>query len=83
VTRSDLLAQAVKAYRLDDSTEAIVAPHVGDRVEVTGSIVPKPSPGGVRQLPPASPNDVAPAPTLHVESVKTIASNSTLCLQTP
>ena len=83
VARSDLLVQAVKAYRLDDATEAIVAPHVGDRVEVKGPIVPNPSRGGLHQPPPSSPNDVTPAPTLHVESVKTIASNSTLCSQTP
>ena len=76
--KSELLAQGAKSYRLDDAADALIAPHVGDRVEVTGTVVasgqsPTGTTGAIR------PADATPAPILRVESLRKISSNSTVC----
>jgi hypothetical protein len=78
---SELLAQAVKIYRLDDSAKAVIAPHVGDRVAITGVIVTiSSSPRGTTgTTAPAAGSSVAP--TLRVESLRKISSSSTVCSQ--
>jgi hypothetical protein len=77
--KSDLLAQAVKSYRLDDSADSLIAPHVGDRVEVTGTVVTSsPSPTGTTGI---TEPGLAQSPLLRVQSLRKIASNSTSCSQ--
>ena len=80
--KSELLAQGAKSYRLDDAADALIAPHVGDRVEVTGTVFTKSrTPIGTSGTTPPSSAESNAAPTLHVESLRKISSNSTACLQ--
>ena len=78
----NLVAQAVKMYRLDDSADSLIAPHVGDRVRVTGMVVATPpSPrdkAGRTESPTVS---GARPPTLRVESMQKISSDSATCSQ--
>jgi hypothetical protein len=75
-----LLTEAVTAYRLDDSADALLAPHVGDRVRVTGSIIPTPpTPTGTAGRTPSSLLTASLAPMLRVESLHTIASDAAMC----
>src|SRR5450631_3860916 len=37
--RGALISENVNRYRLEDSADGIIAPHVGDRVEVAGTVV--------------------------------------------
>lgn len=55
-------------YRLDTTDEATLSPHVGHKVEITGSIE---QPSQAEEKPPAS---AANAPTLKVQKVKMLAS---------
>jgi len=78
-----MLSEAVKMYRLDDSADSLIAPHVGDRVEVSGTLRrDPPSPtgtaGGSRD---PSASDAAKAPMLRVDSVKKISSGAATCSQ--
>jgi len=76
----ELVRQAVKSYRLDDAAAALIAPHVGNRVEVIGTIVTgdRSSNGaGLRPEPP-TPETVG-APLLRVETLRTISQSSTAC----
>lgn len=68
-TPGEVLSQAITAYRLDGST--LVAQHVGERVEVAGTVAPKP------ESPAAS---VVTMPVLRVETLRVISSNSSVCL---
>jgi hypothetical protein len=76
----NLVAQSVSVYGLDDAADALVAQHVGERVQVTGTIVqPAARPtatGG--QAEPSTPKSSQP-PTLRVESVQKTSSDSTVC----
>jgi len=56
-------------YRLDDAEQAKIAPHVGHKVEVTGTIDPT-SPSATA----GATSTAAPAPKLKVDSVKMLAS---------
>jgi hypothetical protein len=77
-----LLAEAVTTYRLDDSADSLIAPHVGDRVQVTGSVVPtRPSPTGTGGRTPSPPIEARRAPMLRVESMQKISSDSAACSQ--
>jgi hypothetical protein len=76
----NLVAQSVNMYRLDDSGNSLIAPHVGDRVQVTGSIVqPRPLPKGTAGQAEPSAADWIRAPMLRVESLQKISSDSTTC----
>jgi hypothetical protein len=76
--RGDLIAQSVKSYQLDDAGAAQIAPHVGERVEVHGTVISAPqSPRGTAGRGAATPS----APRLRVETIKTIAKNSSVCAQ--
>jgi hypothetical protein len=78
-TKAALLAASIKRYRLDDAGKAGVASHVGDRVEVTGSIdaVPPATTGTTGTV--QRDRDDAAMPTLRVEALRTIARDSDVC----
>ena len=74
-----LIAQSVNMYRLDDSAGSEIAPHVGERVEVTGALVNEPeAPTGTSgrrdQL-----NSIAKSPLLKIQSFRTISADSASC----
>ena len=76
----DVLAQAVNMYRLDDAADSVIAPHVGDRVRVIGTVVTAPSPGkntNDRTAPSAT--AITRAPMLRVDSLQKISSDSSTC----
>ena len=67
-----MMSEAVKLYQLDDAGDSLIAPHVGDRVEVTGTLRRNPpSPTGTTG---STREPFADAPMLHVDSVKKISS---------
>ena len=72
-----LLAEAVTSYRLDDSAASKIASHVGDRVQVTGRIVPTPP----MPIGTAGRTQLEAAPILRVESLQKLSSNSAVCSQ--
>jgi len=76
----DLLAQAVNVYRLDDSADSVIAPHVGDRVRVIGTVVATP-PGRADREDRSAPSaiGVTRAPMLRVDSLQKISSESSTC----
>jgi len=77
-----LIAQAVKMYRLDDSADSLIAPHVGDRVRVTGTVGATPRSSTGNTGPKESPAIVETGtPTLQVESLQKISSESSTCSQ--
>jgi hypothetical protein len=80
-TKAALLAASIKRYRLDDASKAGVASHVGDRVEVTGSIdaVPPAATGTTGTV--QRDRDDAAMPTLRVEALRTIARDSDVCIR--
>jgi hypothetical protein len=67
---SELVAENVKMYSLDDSGGQMIAPHVGERVEVTGALVAS------AKRPEASSNEPPSPPMLKVESLRTIVGGS-------
>ena len=67
-----LVAENVKMYRLDDSGDPMIAPHVGDKVEITGSLMTQKKKSDADSLAP-------PAPMLKVESLRGIAGDSSSC----
>ena len=77
------MSEAVKMYRLDDSADSLIAPHVGDRVEVTGTLRRNPpSPTGTTGTTrEPSANEAANAPLLRVDAVRKISSGSATCSQ--
>jgi hypothetical protein len=75
---ANVVAESVRLYRLDDASDSLIAPHVGDRVRVKGTIVqPPPSPAGTAGN--TSPAEAPRAPMLRVDSLQTISSRSTVC----
>ena len=72
-----LLAEAFTLYRLDDSAASKIASHVGDRVQVTGRIVPTPP----MPIGTAGRTQIEAAPILRVESLQKLSSNSAVCSQ--
>ena len=61
-------------YRLDDAEQAKIAPHVGHRVEISGTIDDAShasSPSGT----PGATSTAAPAPKLKVDSIKMLSSS--------
>jgi hypothetical protein len=76
----DVLAQAVNVYRLDDSADSVIAPHVGDRVRVIGTVVTAPSTATSTNDRIASPaTGITRAPMLRVNSLQKISSDSSTC----
>jgi hypothetical protein len=76
------IAEAVKMYRLDDAADSRLAPHVGDRVEVVGALAasasgPRGTSGTTESRDEQAMNK---APILKVESVRTIATASPMCV---
>jgi hypothetical protein len=75
-----LVAQSVKMYRLDDAADSLIAPHVGERVQVTGTIGrPATRPKGTAGQTASPAIESNPSPTLRVESVQKTSSDSTVC----
>jgi len=75
-----ILSEAVKDYRLDDSGAAMIAPHVGDRVQVTGTVMTKSSsPVGPAGTAGRSMEQSARPPMLRVESLRPISTSSSSC----
>jgi hypothetical protein len=76
---AEQLAAAVPLYRLADSAEGLIAPHVGEKVEVSGTIVPR---APTSSSPPPSsgttPNQTS-APVLQVETLRSISKASPSC----
>jgi hypothetical protein len=77
------IAEAVKMYRLDDAADSRLAPHVGDRVEVAGTLaasasVPRGTAGTTESAEEQAMNK---APILKVDSVRTIAAASPMCAE--
>jgi hypothetical protein len=68
-TTADIIAQRISMYQLDDQDAPKIAPHVGERVEVTGTVRPP----RARQA-PARPGDPIPAPILKVENLRTLGA---------
>jgi hypothetical protein len=77
-TSGALLEQAVKMYDLDDSADSLIAPHVGDRVRVVGHVVT--TTGKTRATDSPIAGGTRP-PTLRVDSVQKISSDSSTCSQ--
>ena len=76
------VAEAVNMYRLDDSANSLIAPHVGDRVQITGTIVQWPSPAtGTSHQPTRPTTEATRAPMLRVNSLQKISSDSPVCSQ--
>jgi len=74
-----LITQNVNMYRLDDSAAAEIAPHTGERVEVTGTLVSEPDkPTGTKGRVDQSPS-VTKSPLLKVQSLRTISADSASC----
>jgi hypothetical protein len=81
-SRGNLVAQAVKMYRLDDSADSLLAPHVGDRVRVVGTVVTRPpSPTGTTGRTESPAIGGTSTPTLRVDSLQKISSDSSICSQ--
>lgn len=76
------IAEAVKMYRLDDAADSRLAPHVGDRVEVVGTLAASaPGPRGTSGTTESRDEQAMnKAPILKVESVRTIATASPMCV---
>jgi hypothetical protein len=66
---------AASSYKLDGD-DAKLSPHVGHKVEITGSIDDKPS-SARSETPPAASSSASAAPKLKVEAVKMIAGSCT------
>jgi hypothetical protein len=77
-TSGALLEQAVKMYDLDDSADSLIAPHVGDRVRVVGRVVT--TTGKTRSTESPIAGGTRP-PTLRVDTVQKISSDSSTCSQ--
>ena len=73
------IEQAVRQYRLDDASASKVAPHVGDRVQITGTLArPAPAPAGTAGRTAPAGNTPA-GPTLRVESLTKLSSDAATC----
>lgn len=75
-TRSDIIAEAVNQYQLDDASDSMIAPHVGDRVQVSGTVIPRPAgtSGRTASLTAAS------GPRLRVEHIEKVSEGPATCL---
>ena len=61
-TAGDLLKATTNLYRLDDRANSLIAPHVGDRVAVTGTVMNQPpSIGTTGTIKPDAPLPSGPA----------------------
>jgi len=75
-TAGDVLAEAVNLYRLDDAADSMIAPHVGDRVEVSGTVAPQPAGTSGRTA-----LNAAKGPLLKVEHIERVSEGSTTCVR--
>jgi hypothetical protein len=75
---SDIIAQRISTYRLDDSADPVIAPHVGEKVEVTGVVQSSTEATPSARTPTAA---ATAAPLLKVEKLKSISQSSDSCRQ--
>ena len=73
-----IVAQAVKMYRLDDASDSLIAAHVGERVQASGTVV-APPPAGTAGRSDRQSGAAPQAPLLRVDTLKTIARDSSVC----
>ena len=66
-------AQAAKTYRLD-ATDSVVSPHVGHKVEITGTIQQQPSANASATASGAAAGASVNAPIFKVDSLKMVAA---------
>ena len=76
--RGALISENVNRYRLQDSADGVIATHVGDRVEVTGTVVASANTSVGTRGKVDAPREIQ-VPLLKVQSLKTI-SGSSVCL---
>jgi hypothetical protein len=74
-TAGELLAESVNLYRLDDSADSMIAPHVGDRVQVSGTVIPQPA-GTAGRIG----RHTAAGPLLRVEHIEKVSEGPASCL---
>lgn len=67
----DLIAERVSMYQLDDRNAPTLAAHVGEKVEITGTVGPPRQSSQVTK-----PADAVPAPILRIEKVRALGSAS-------
>jgi hypothetical protein len=72
---ADVVAASVPMYRLDDSRDPAIAPHVGEKVEVTGTVQPPARSRPDRQPPPRA----AAAPLLKIEKLQAVGAATESC----
>jgi hypothetical protein len=78
-TSGDLLKATTNLYRLDDRANPLIAPHVGERVEVRGTVVNQP-PSPIGTTGPIKRDSPVPSgPMLLVESVQRVSFDSSTC----
>jgi hypothetical protein len=75
-TPGEVIAESVNVYRLDDAADGIIAPHVGDRVQVSGTVVPQPAGTSGRKGNRAT----ASGPLLKVEHIEKVSEGPATCL---
>ena len=73
-----LITETVNVYRLDDSKDGVLAPHVGDRVAITGT-VQAPRLGTVGTAGERDRHE----PLLNVQEVRTISVDAPECMTAP
>jgi hypothetical protein len=75
-TPGEVLAESVNVYQLDDSADSMIAPHVGNRVQVSGTVLPKPAGTAGRTGSPATTR----GPLLKVEHIEKVSEGPATCL---
>jgi len=74
-TPGDIVAETVNQYRLDDAADSMIAPHVGDRVQVSGTVIPEPAGTAGRIGGKATPA----GPVLKVEHIEKVSEGPATC----
>jgi len=74
-TPGEIVAETVNRYRLDDAADSMIAPHVGDRVQVSGTVIPEPAGTAGRIGGKATPA----GPVLKVEHIEKVSEGAATC----
>jgi hypothetical protein len=74
-TPGDIVAETVNQYRLDDGAASMIAPHVGDRVQVSGTLLPEPAGTSGR----TSGRATQQGPVLKVEHIEKVSEGTSTC----
>ena len=80
---AEQVAAAVPTYRLADSADAIIAPHVGEKVQVSGTIEPASTSAedstANPQRSPSAAVEQAAAPVLRIQELRSISKTAASC----